>query len=297
MASQQTFLDQCHQVQRERLAYIEFRLYFLGTIRRRDLVERFGTSVAAATRDFALYKQLAAGNIAFDSKVRAYTITDTFSPIFSHDAERVLSMIAKGFGAGISPVTGSLVECAMPVALNRPSLATLAPVTRAIAGAKVVRMQYWSHSSGLSQRNIVPFALANDGLRWHVRAFDRKSQAFRDFVFTRMEQTEVIDEALQAHEVFAQDQQWQHIVELELVPHPERPNLGITTRDYGMTEGVLRLNVRAALAGYVLRHWHVDCSPHHGLRDLAYRLWLRNESVLLGVATAPLAPGYQQRIQ
>lgn len=295
MVAQQTFLDQCHQVQRERLAYIEFRLYFLGTIRRRDLVERFGTSVAAATRDFALYKQLAADNIAFDTKVRAYTLTGTFSPIFSHDTERVLSMIAKGFGAGISPVTGSLVECAMPVALNRPTLNILAPVTRAIAGNNVVRMEYWSHSSGLSQRDIVPFALANDGLRWHVRAFDRKSQSFRDFVFTRMEHTQVIEEAPQTHEAFAQDQQWQRVVELELVPHPERPNPAITERDYGMVGGVLKLKVRAALAGYVLRHWHVDCSPHHGLRDLAYRLWLRNDSVLHGVATAPLAPGYQVR--
>lgn len=41
--------------QRERLAYIDFRLYFFGEIGRPDLIERFGVAPAGATRDLALY--------------------------------------------------------------------------------------------------------------------------------------------------------------------------------------------------------------------------------------------------
>ena len=39
--------------QRERLAYIEFRLFFLGDIRRQDLMERFSIAPAAATRPYS----------------------------------------------------------------------------------------------------------------------------------------------------------------------------------------------------------------------------------------------------
>lgn len=45
-------------VQRDRLAYIDFRLYFFGEIGRPDLIERFGVAPAGATRDLALYRKL-----------------------------------------------------------------------------------------------------------------------------------------------------------------------------------------------------------------------------------------------
>ena len=47
-------LDDLSQVQRERLAYIDFRLYFFGEIGRPDLIERFGVAPAGATRDLAM---------------------------------------------------------------------------------------------------------------------------------------------------------------------------------------------------------------------------------------------------
>jgi len=63
--------------------------------------------------------------------------------------------------------------------------------------------------------------------------------------------------------------------------------------DYGMCDGVLRMKLRAATAGYILRRWGVDCSPDHSLRGHEYRLWLRDALALYGVANATLAPGYR----
>lgn len=60
-----------------------------------------------------------------------------------------------------------------------------------------------------------------------------------------------------------------------------------------MRDGVLHLKVRAAMAGYILRHWHVDCFENHELADKAFRLWLRDPLVLYGAETAELAPGYK----
>ena len=49
-------LAELTQSQRDRLAFIELRVRFVGEIRRQDLVARFGIQSAAATRDLALYK-------------------------------------------------------------------------------------------------------------------------------------------------------------------------------------------------------------------------------------------------
>ena len=50
--------------------------------------------------------------------------------------------------------------------------------------------------------------------------------------------------------------------------------------------------VRAAMAGYLLRRWNVDCTEDHGLKGTEYHLWLRNRQALYGVTNLVLAPGY-----
>lgn len=281
--------------QRERLAYIEFRLFFLGDIRRQDLMERFSIAPAAATRDFTLYREQCPDNIDFEGSRKTYILGKAFKLLFEHNIERVLLMLSRGFGDGIGQMQDALLSCALPPMLNRPSADILAPVTRAIHQKKAIRMRYYSHSSGLSKREIVPFALANDGLRWHVRAFDRKSQEFRDFVFTRMEETRLlVGSSPDKHERPDQDNQWNRVVELDLVPHPDRKHPEITKRDYGMVDGVLHLKLRAAMAGYVLRQWQVDCSNNHSVKDEGCRLWLRDVLALYGVGSAIFTLGYSQ---
>ena len=65
--------------------------------------------------------------------------------------------------------------------------------------------------------------------------------------------------------------------------------------DYDMVDGVLKQNVRAAVAGYVLRRWNVDCSEDHGLKGAEYQLWLRNALALYGVDNISLAPNYKKK--
>lgn len=287
-------IDGLSQAQRERLAYIEFRLYFLGEVGRSDLMRRFGVAPAGATRDFALYKDLFPSNIGFNGATKTYVIGEHFTPAFEHVPDRVLTALSQGFGDGVNPVSGPLIPCEVPSSLNRPRLDILAPVTRAIHLGKAVRISYFSHTSGESEREIAPFAIATDGLRWHVRAFDRKSQEFRDFVISRMDRTSLIEGAVQAHEKSSSDIQWNRIAELSLVPHPDKKNPEIAMRDFGMVNGVLRVPLRATAAGYVLRQWHVDCSPDHSIKDEAFRLWLSNPLALYGVNSASFAPGYQE---
>lgn len=287
-------LDDLTQPQRDRLAFVELRVRFIGDIRRQDLVSRFGIQSAAATRDLAIYKELAPGNIDYDTKAKCYVLGEDFKPLFDFPPERVLAWLTQGFGDGEPFQLKAWVASEIPSRLTHPDLDVLACVTRAIHQECPIRVEYHSISSGQTERQIVPFALIDNGLRWHVRAFDRKSQEFRDFVITRIKVPILLrDEEVQAHERGDQDIQWTRIVELELIPHPDQPRSEVTEMDYGMRDGVLRMKLRAATAGYILRKWSVDSSPDHSLRGPEYRLWLKNPLALYGVRNAVLAPGYQ----
>lgn len=287
-------LDDLTQPQRDRLAFVELRVRFIGDIRRQDLVSRFGIQSAAATRDLAIYKELAPGNIDYDTKAKCYVLGEDFKPLFDFPPERVLSWLTRGFGDGEPSQLKAWVASEIPSRLTHPDLDVLACVTRAIHQECPIRVEYHSISSGQTERQIVPFALIDNGLRWHVRAFDRKSQEFRDFVITRIKGPVLLrDEEVQAHERGDQDIQWTRIVELELIPHPDQPRPEVTEMDYGMRDGLLRIKLRAATAGYILRKWSVDSSPDHSLRGPEYRLWLKNPLALYGVRNAVLAPGYR----
>lgn len=282
------------QPQRDRLSFLELRVRFLGEIRRQDLVTRFGIQTAAASRDLTLYKALAPSNIDYDPKGKSYILGSDFRPVFDFPPERVLSWLTRGFGDGEPLVLKAWIANETPSRLTHPDLDVLASVTRAIHQECPLSVEYHSITSGRTEREIVPFALIDNGLRWHVRAFDRKSQEFRDFVITRIRRPIVLKgQPLALHEESDQDIQWTRIVELELVPHPDRPRPEITEMDYGMRDGMLRIKLRAATAGYILRKWSVDCSPDHCLQDDEYRLWLSDPLALYGVESAKLAPGYR----
>jgi predicted DNA-binding transcriptional regulator YafY len=276
----------------ERLIFIDFRCTFLGEIRRAELMARFGISSAAATRDLAQYKGVLGAKIQMDPVTKIYRLCDDFEPIFAHDVHRALTALSRGFGESQSSPVGSLVACEIPPKLSVPDVNILASVTRAINLRQVLQITYSSFSSGSQTREIVPFALADNGLRWHVRAFDRKRQSFVDFVLTRIGLTAPIpDSRIDLHELEQNDLDWGRILELELVAHPKEARPEVVAMDYAMTDGLLKVRVRAALASYLLRQWLVDCSHEHVLTGAEYRLWLRNAPILYGVANAHLAPG------
>ena len=106
--------------QRERLAYIDFRLYFFGEIGRPDLSGRFGVAPAGATRDLALYREIAPQNIEFDGSNKIYRIGKDFAPLFEHASQRVLSALASAFGLAYARAESSgALEQALSSALER----------------------------------------------------------------------------------------------------------------------------------------------------------------------------------
>ncbi len=290
-------LSEMNQVQKERLSHIDFRLMFLGVMQRSDLIQQFGMKEASATRDIALYRKLAEENITYNTQQRRYFYHPDFIPLFDYTAERALAALSSGFGDNYVGTKGnSMLPCETPTQLNTTQLITLALLTRAIHQNKVVKIKYHSLSSGASIREIVPFALVDNGLRWHIRAFDRKQLRFADFVVNRISNAKSITSIIEAHETKEDDNQWNRIVELEIVPHPSLKHPQTIAMDYAMQGNKnnkhLNINVRAAVAGYLLRLWNIDCSQKHSLKGNEYHLWLKNYPALYGVENLVIAPGY-----
>lgn len=89
------------------------------------------------------------------------------------------------------------------------------------------------------------------------------------------------------------DSEWQRLIPLQLVPHPRNVEYPTAIEmDYGMENEQLFIEVRAAMAGYLLRRWNVDCTERGSLEGPEYQLWLLNRFTLDNVPNLLIAPGY-----
>lgn len=285
-------LQSLHYAQRERLAFIDFCLQFFGLLARADLVNHFKTGLASCSRDLTLYKTLAPQNMVLKHETKQYYRTNEFKPIFEHNPEVVLGSLCRGFGDGLSQGISSSAKCFDATRLIHPDSDVIATLMRAISNRHSVLCDYVSLSSGESSRVIVPHAIANNGQRWHVRAFDKKSKEFRDFVCTRLQNVTEIQKPIAIAQAGEYDKQWHNIINIELVVHPSVTHPMAIELDFGMEEGRLCIEVREALLGYLLRQWNVDCSNDASLIGREHFLWLKNVSELEGLSSLSIAPGY-----
>lgn len=281
--------------QKQRLAYIDFKLYFTGMVTRIEIVKHFELGLAAATRDIKLYKEHAPHNMVYDNVDKKYLITADFKPLFTHDVSKTLIKLANNISDGVDSVSNITFPIESPSPLNLPNIDVIAQLSQAIINNRVTSVTYTSLSSGVGSRVLVPHSIVDNGLRWHVRAFDRKSQSFRDFVLTRLTQVSIQQESPTSEEMKQADEQWHKMLPLELVPHPKNViHPSAIELDFGMQNGKFEISVRAAMAGYLLRLWNVDCSESAELSGPEYQLYLRNTQSLYGAENLAIAPGYQQ---
>ncbi|GAC31727.1 WYL domain-containing protein [Paraglaciecola polaris] len=280
--------------QKQRLAYIDFCLLFKGSIYRQDLINRFEVGLSAASRDFNIYKEFAPKNLSYDSREKRYFQTEQFLPLFEHDAKRTLVKLANDISDGFDAIGDVHFPVESPSSLNVPDIFIVARLVQAILNNKAVNVIYTSLSSGSGARELVPHSIVDNGLRWHIRAFDRKSQSFRDFVLTRISKVS-IKNTPEAHELVEVDKEWQRLIPLQLVPHPKNVDYPTAIEmDYGMENSQLLIEVRASMTGYLLRRWNVDCTERGTLIGAEYQLWLQNRFTLRDIENLAIAPGHKE---
>lgn len=287
-------MDEFSFAQKQRLAYIDFKLYFTGMVTRSEIVSHFELGLAAATRDLKFYKDNAPENMAYDNVEKKYFITTQFKPIFKHDARRTLIKLANNISDGFDSIGNTLFPIESPSPLNVPDIDIIAKLSQAIINHKLIRIIYTSLSSGSGARELAPHSIVDNGLRWHLRAYDRKSKSFRDFVLTRITKVTIQAQTTSPDEDKLEDHQWMRMVTLQIIPHPNNVKHPTAIElDFGMKKGMLEINVRAAMAGYLLRRWNVDCTERGSLSGPEYQLYLKNSQTLYGVENLSIAPGYK----
>jgi len=268
---------------RQRLQYIEIMAFYCGVVSRTDVARAFGISDAAATKDLAQYGKLVPNNLIYRQSHFGYVPGPEFHPCVADlSPEAVLPMLALNLTGMSGPYGEQRIfnipaeQLSPPARL--PDREITAQVTRAVAQRKKLRIQYRSLSDRESdqERVIEPHSLCHNGLRWHVRAYNEETFDFRDFVLSRIAAAGMMDEAAESSSEF--DEDWMERVSLELVPHPglvEKKRLTLLM-DYGAEDGVITIEVRRALLGYLLQRLRVDTSPDHSFNPNAYQLIVAN---------------------
>jgi hypothetical protein len=151
-------------------------------------------------------------------------------------------------------------------------------VTRSVAQRRKLQIRYHSLSDRESEhaRIIEPHALCHNGLRWHIRAYSEETFDFRDFVLSRIAEAAMLEEAAESSPLY--DEEWVESLTLELMPHPglpEKKRLNLLM-DYGASGGVITIEVRRALLGYLLQQLSVDTTADHSRNPHAYQLVVAN---------------------
>lgn len=148
----------------------------------------------------------------------------------------------------------------MSVAARKTDARTLKCVLHAIRDRQCVEVEYVSLSSeSEGPRQLYPHAIASDGHRWHMRAFDADKERFSDFVLSQIEKIKIKDTTPPD---VPEDKIWQSFLYLTLEPDPtlKKRQKEILHIEYDMKGGRLSINVRQAMLFYYLRSYGFN--PH-----------------------------------
>lgn len=247
-------------VVRQRLRWMEDRLWWVGELNRSDLVLRFGISPPQATNDFSLYQKLAPASIRYDAKKKLYVCVEEFAPLFPKDHELWLRDSATE-----APALQS-VQMVVAASLKRgidPMLVRI--ISRAARNRVPLRISYQSmKASDPAERIVSPHAIVETGVRWHVRAWVEEHQNFRDLVPSRIIKATPEPSATWVPQ--ERDEEWNRIVKIILIPSRKlsENQRRIAEGDYQMTAGRRILQVRACMVYYQLSAMYlVDAVRYH----------------------------------
>lgn len=248
---------------RRRYEFIEFQLMWEGTVGRKSLQQKFEISPQQATIDLTSYLDIAPKNMSYDPRQRTYVAGSSFRPKFlkGEASEYLLhlEMLHHGYRNAEEIWPASIPSFdAVAVTSRKTDPNTLKTVLHAIRSRQSVEVTYVSLSSESEEpRRLLPHAIASDGHRWHMRAFDNDKERHSDFVLSRIEKIALKEDAISE---VPEDASWCSFIDLCFQPDPtlsdrQKERLQI---EYGMEDGELAISVRQAMLFYYLRFYGFD---------------------------------------
>lgn len=231
------------------LRYVEEVAWWNGVVSRRDVIEKFSCSGQQASAILQGYLELNSTALEYSTSARRYLSSPRMqcifeSPKFEEEIEKeedLLGLIQRPVKQVSEEVKRHLI-----MAMRHDSS---------------VQIVYQSRSDQEPQtREIYPRAFGFDGVRYHVRAWCVKRQAYRDFSLLRMKSVSYPDQV--ANYELPVDTEWEQWVEVRVMINPdasEGTQMALA-EDYNLSsvhdEVVIRC--RQAMEKYVLYNLGID---------------------------------------
>lgn len=244
----------------QRLEFIEFRLFWEGSINRADIVEFFGVSVPQASKDLTLYQDRAPGNMEYDTRGKRYVAAEKFVLRFLDPDPYVYLAQLRSVAEGAVPSRDSWIGVVprADIALTPKRdidievLRKILEVNREGVSVEVFYQSMNKVRPDPIWRRITPHAFGHDGFRWHVRAYCHLEHKFKDFLLPRILEVGAKGDPGATGE---QDWLWNNYFDVAIGPHPDltESQKRVVAKDYGLDHGDGVLSVRYAMLFYVLK--------------------------------------------
>lgn len=244
----------------QRLEFIEFRLFWEGSINRADIKDFFGVSVPQASKDLTLYQERAPGNMEYDTRAKRYVAAEKFVLRFLEPDPYVylaqLRAVVEGAVPSHESWIAELPRADIALTPKRDiDISVLRKVLDAVREGASVEVFYQSMNKVRPDpiwRRITPHAFGYDGFRWHVRAYCHLEHKFKDFLLPRILEAGAKGEPGEAGE---QDWLWNNYFDVIIGPHPAltESQKKVVAKDYGLDQGNGVFSVRYAMLFYVLK--------------------------------------------
>ncbi|MDK9365472.1 WYL domain-containing protein [Lelliottia wanjuensis] len=254
--------------QAERLAFIDFRLRYLGEIARNDLIEEFKIGQATASNDLKLYKQFRPQNTDKNNAARTTVVAEgAFYPLIKLDTYTALEFVLHGFCRNelvtrTSYIPAESIDTLMVMDSLQES--DIAAITRAIYSNSGIHCCYLSSSSDdHDERQLYPTAVFVDRKHWYFRAYDRnkdpEKSGFKNFKMTRVKSAQWLrNDKPMLHESMPKDEAWHTLLPLQISIHDKCKRETSLTREFGLVDGKKTIICKAAFAYFVRQNWKID---------------------------------------
>mgnify|MGYP003149251771 FL=1 len=242
-----------HDYRREtRHQALELLIRWEGGCNATTLGELFSLDRTNAGRDFRDYRARF-GGIEYDASRRQYRANCSFRCHFSDGSlDEYVALCARhkrhegifDFAtASPIPVREPVIQNVVAAVLNR------VPID--------ITSRSWNHPAGI-ERRIHPHAIAFSGLRWHARAFDKRTHSYRDFNLNRIIALDTVRGV--TYVSGDKDLYWNTRAAIKLIANPKlsTEERMMVEAEYGMTNGTLLIRPRQAMCHYVLQSLNAE---------------------------------------
>jgi len=247
--------DDLKHAQRQRLIFLDRCLNWRGIANRRDLMGRFGISMAQAALDFRAYLSLASVPPVYDRMRKTYVAAAGHEPLVPSSLTEALDVLVDSPGESILPKPERKAD---PAIISR--------LHQAIQAGRQLHLRYTSMTSGADEGQwIAPVRFTSDGESVHLRAFGFKHGEYRNYLPVRIEPNSSFQERDLA-EPLPRDEDWHTRANIFLAPKSglSREQAKVVRREFGFEDEFLLVQTRKALEFFIDRRW--------GLQEAGARL-------------------------